>query len=32
MARILENNGIDNTNIDGASFNNFCAGQRSGIN
>jgi hypothetical protein len=31
MARILENNGIDNTNIDGASFNNFCAGQRSGI-
>ena len=27
MARILENNGIDNTNIDGASFNNFCAGQ-----
>lgn len=31
MARILENNGIDNTNIDGASFNNFCAGQRSGV-
>ena len=31
MVLILENNGIDNTNIDGASFNNFCAGQRSGI-
>lgn len=31
MSRILNNNGIDNTNIDGASFNDFCAGQRSGI-
>lgn len=29
--RILEKNGIDNTNIDGAGFNRFCAGDRDGI-
>lgn len=29
--RILEKNGVDNTNIDGAGFNRFCAGDRDGI-
>lgn len=29
--RILEKNGVDNTNIDGAGFNRFCAGNRDGI-
>lgn len=29
--KILEQNGIDNENIDGAAFNNFCAGNRDGI-
>jgi hypothetical protein len=31
MSRILEKDGVNNTNIDGARFNNFCAGERSGI-
>lgn len=31
IMRILEKNGIDNTNIDGAGFNRFCAGDRDGI-
>lgn len=29
--KILEQNGIDNENTDGAAFNNFCAGGRDGI-
>lgn len=29
--KILEQNGIDNENIDGAAFNNFSAGNRDGI-
>lgn len=29
--RILEKNGVDNTNIDGAGFNRFCAGNKDGI-
>lgn len=29
--KILEQNGTDNENIDGAAFNNFCAGGRDGI-
>lgn len=31
MFKILEQNGIDNENIDGAAFNNFSAGNRDGI-
>lgn len=29
--KILERNGVDNENIDGAAFNNFAAGERDGI-
>jgi hypothetical protein len=29
--KILEENGIENENIDGSAFNNFCAGGESGI-
>ena len=31
MARIIENDNTDNTNVDGLSFNNFCSGGKSGI-
>ena len=31
MYKILERNGVDNENIDGAAFNNFAAGERDGI-
>ncbi len=29
--KILEQNGVDNENVDGAEFNNFCSGGRDGI-
>lgn len=29
--KILEKNGVENENVDGAEFNNFCAGDRDGI-
>lgn len=29
--KILEQNGVDNENVDGAAFNDFCAGRRDGI-